>query len=166
MTNMTKTSRKRGGHWTNASIEDYQSRITFDFIAQLEDRMESLPMKQKELADVLGVSSSAVSQKLNNPDNLELKTIIAYSQALGLKVALVSYDDNDPDNDNGPVNSEIFNICWEKMGKPSSFLALNTATETAMPKAKVIEGPWTTNVRWAVSRNSPKAVLEPTKKVA
>lgn len=123
---MTKTKKKKlQGHWTNRSLEDYQSRIAFDFVSQLEDRLESLHLKKTELAQRLGVTLPAVSQKLNNPDNLELKTIIAYSRALGLKVAVVPYDDDDPDNNNGPVNSEIFSECWKRQGRPTSFFDLN-----------------------------------------
>ena len=112
-------------HWTENSVIDYQSRITFDFLAQLEQQMDVLPLSQAELARKLGVGESAVSQILNNPANLELKTIIKYSRALGLKVAVVAYNDHDPGNERGPVNSEIFTLCWERQGKPVDFFELN-----------------------------------------
>lgn len=111
-------------HWTESSILDYQSRITFDFLAQLEKKMESLQMTQVELARKLEISESAVSQVLNNPAGLNLSTIIKYSRKIGLKVAIVAYDDNDPENTNGPINSEIFSACWEKQGRPSDFFEL------------------------------------------
>lgn len=121
-------------HWTETSPLDYQSRITFDFLAQLEKKMEVLPMSQAELARKLGISESAVSQVLNNPAGLNLSTIIKYSRSLGLKVAIVAYDDDDPDNFRGLVNSEIFSICWEKQGKPNDFFALEDST----PKGNVL----------------------------
>lgn len=111
-------------HWTEKNTESFLSRITFDFIAQLEQKMESLPLTQAELAKKLGVTDSFVSQILNNPSNLSLKTIIKYARALGLKVAVVAYDDNDPDNERGLTNSEIFSICWEKQGKPVDYFSL------------------------------------------
>lgn len=160
---------KSMGHWTNTSVEDFQSRITFDFIAQLEDRMAALPMKQRELADKLGVTESAVSQKLNNPDNLELKTIIAYSRALGMKVAVVPYDDDDADNTNGPVNSEIFTESWIRQGKPKSFLDLNpTLTDMAdvMPKGRLLQGRWTTTSRWDGTSTTEKHVFKPVQQAA
>lgn len=105
-------------HWTEKSIGDFLFQITFDFIAQIEQRMETLPLKQSDLAKKLGIGESAVSQVLNNPPNLKLKTIIKYARALGLKVALVAYDDNDPENKRGLVNSEVFTKCWEIAEKP------------------------------------------------
>lgn len=116
--------KNKGTHWTNRSVEDFQFRIAFDFIAQLENRMKIVPLNRTDLAKRLGVTPGAVSQKFNNPHNLELKTIIGYARALSLKVALVAYSDNDPDNDRGPINSEIFNVCWEKAGNPKSFFDL------------------------------------------
>jgi hypothetical protein len=36
----------------------------------------------------------------------------------------VAYDDGDPENHNGPINSQIFSRCWANAGKPSDFFAL------------------------------------------
>jgi transcriptional regulator with XRE-family HTH domain len=116
-------------NWTEKNTESFLSRITFDFIAQLEQKMESLPLTQAELAKKLGVTDGFVSQILNNPSNLSLKTIIKYARALGLKVAVVAYDDDDPDNTRGLVNSEIFSICWEKQGKPVDYFSLEEPTQ-------------------------------------
>lgn len=110
-------------HWTASSIEDFRFRITADFIAQLEDKMESIPLSPKELAEKLGITKGRVSQIFNNPGNISLKKIIEYSKALEMKVALVAYEDNDPENKKGPINSEIFRICWEKCDKPNDFWA-------------------------------------------
>ncbi len=116
-------------NWTAENIENFSSRIRFDFITQLEKKMESIPLTQVELAKKLGVTEGSVSQILNNPNNLTLKTIVKYACALGLKVSIVAYDDNDADNNRGLVNSEIFSICWEREGKPSDFFALEEAME-------------------------------------
>ncbi len=116
-------------NWTEQNIENFLSRITFDFITQLEQKMESLPMTQAELAEKLKLSESRVSQILNGSHNLELKSIIKYARALGLKVAVVAYDDNDPDNTRGLINSEIFSTCWEIQGKPVDFLSLEESNQ-------------------------------------
>lgn len=110
-------------HWTEQSIKDFAFRIAADFIVQLEDMMEVAPMSKKELANTLGVTKGRISQIFNNPGNLSLETIVEYSRALNMKVAIVAYNDNDPGNDNGPINSDIFRICWEKANKPRDFWA-------------------------------------------
>jgi transcriptional regulator with XRE-family HTH domain len=105
-------------HWTAASADDFVRRITFDFIAQLEEKMKSDGISQAELAKALGVSEAAVSRVLNDPPNLTLRTIVRYALAVGAKAALVAYDDGDHANTLGPVNSEVFSVCWENTGKP------------------------------------------------
>lgn len=47
-----------------------------------------------------------------------------YARALGMKVVVVAYDDNDPDNTRGPINPEIFQQCWKHMGSPADFYEL------------------------------------------
>jgi transcriptional regulator with XRE-family HTH domain len=140
-------------HWTERSTENFLSRITFDFIAQLEEKMESIPLTQSELAEKLNVTEGRVSQILNNRSNLTLKNIIKYARALGMKVAVVAYEDGDPDNTRGLVNSEIFSICWEKQGKPADYFSLE---EPAQRNDAEIS-----NVR-----TSPKFATEPVEQVA
>ena len=127
-------------NWTEENINNFLSRIRFDFITQLERKMESIPLTQVELAKKLGVTEGSVSQILNNPSNLTLKTIVNYARTLGLKVSIVAYDDNDPDNNRGLINSEIFNICWERQGMPVDFFDLEEKT-----KQKVEYLPTSTN---------------------
>ena len=116
-------------HWTSANTESFIHRIAFDFIAQLEKRMEALPFSQAKLAEKLKVSEGAVSQVLNNSRNPNLKTIVSYARALGMKVAIVAYDDSDPENERGPVNAEILNSCWEKAGRPRDVFDLQEKKE-------------------------------------
>lgn len=108
-------------HWTNENVEAFIRRVTFDFWTQLEKRFEALPVSQNELARLMGVSESAVSQTLNNSRNPTLKTLFNYAKAARLKFTIVPYEDPDPEH--GPINSEIFTICWEKAGKPRTFSA-------------------------------------------
>lgn len=112
------------GHWTERSTADFVYKIASDFVLQLEKKMDGA-VSQKELAERLGVSVGRVSQVINNPGNLTIRNIVEYSRALGLKVSVVAYDDGDPENHNGPINSEIFYRCWQKNGEPTDFFALD-----------------------------------------
>ena len=115
-------------HWTEDNTADYLFRIGADFVFQLEDKFDA----QKDLAKALNVTESAVSQKLNNPGNLKLQTMIKYARALGMKLSVVLYDDGDSRNERGPISAEIFRICWERAGKPADFWMVNRVnTDTA-----------------------------------
>jgi hypothetical protein len=112
-------------HWTSRSVADFVYRIASDFVLQLEKRMDETGTNQKKLADLSGVSEGRLSQVFNNPGNLTLKSTVQYAQALGLKVALVAYEDSkDPHNQSGPINSEIFSICWNDAGAPHDYFDL------------------------------------------
>lgn len=111
-------------HWTAKGTDAFVYRISSDFVLQLEKKMNG-EVSQNDLARMLNVSKGRVSQVLNNPGNLTIKKIVQYSRALGMKVAIVAYDDGDPTNQNGPINSEIFSRCWQKQGSPRNFFALN-----------------------------------------
>ncbi len=115
-------------HWTGQSTKDYLFRIVADFISQLESKMEAMPISQAEYAKKLRVSKGRVSQFLNHPGNFKLENIIKYAKALGIKVSIVAYDDNDPKNIKGPINSEIFRMSWEQLGKPRDFWAMQNNT--------------------------------------
>ena len=121
------------GHWTNRSTADFVYRIGFDFVAQLENYLEADGTSRDEFATALGVSKGRVSQILNDPGNLRLKTIVECVRAIGRKVAIVAYDDGDKNNDSGPVNSGIFSQCWNDCGRPTEFKADNwTAVEPSV----------------------------------
>jgi len=111
-------------HWTERSNKDYLFRIASDFITQLEYKMGSMPISGDEFAEKLGITKKRAAQVLNNPGNITLIEIIKYSRVLGLKVSIVAYEDDDPKNEKGPINSEVFNVCWKKLGKPTDFWAL------------------------------------------
>src|SRR5688500_10190568 len=106
-------------HWTSENADAFIRRVTFDFWTQLQKQFDSLPLRQGELAQLMAVSESAVSQMLNNARNPTLKTLFNYARAANMKFSIVPYKDPDPDR--GPVNSEIFTICWEKAGHPRTF---------------------------------------------
>lgn len=105
-------------HWTSRNLGSLTHRIGFDFIVQVEKKLEADKISQSDLAKTLGVSEGAVSKVLNNPQNLTVKTIAKYSKALGIKAAIVAYDDGDPTGALGPIGSEIFAQCWSIAGCP------------------------------------------------
>jgi transcriptional regulator with XRE-family HTH domain len=86
--------------------------------------MDEARVTQSSLAESLGVTPGRVSQVLRNPGNLTLKKMVEYARSLGMKVSIVAYDDDDPQNENGPINSQIFNVCWTKAGKPNDFFSV------------------------------------------
>jgi hypothetical protein len=114
----------QGKHWTSKSVEDFTYRIASDFLAQVETRMENDGITQSEVAVRLGRTAGRVSQ-LFNAGNMTLGTAVRLGHVTGLKVAIVGYDDNDANNNCGPVNSEIFHQCWKQMGSPQTFFELS-----------------------------------------
>jgi transcriptional regulator with XRE-family HTH domain len=118
-------------HWTAASTEAFVHRISFDYFTQLVKRLDSLPINQSDLAKILDVSEGRISQTLSGSRNPTLTTIVSYARVLGLKVAIVAYDDRDPSNERGPINSEVFNVCWERANRPADFFALQTNAPSA-----------------------------------
>jgi len=115
-------------HWTERSIEDFLFSIGADFIAQLEEKMNVEGISQEKLAGLLGVSAGRVSQLFNAPGNITLKNIVKFARTIGMKVTVVAYEDDDPENKKGTIDSEIFKICWENSGKPRDFWAFESSS--------------------------------------
>ena len=65
--------------------------------------------------------SELVQDFLHKCEKITLESMIELARTLGMKVSVVAYDDGDPHNNHGPVDSEIFLRCWEKCGKPTTF---------------------------------------------
>ena len=80
---------------------------------------------------------------LNHPGNISLANIIKYARTLGMKVSIIAYNDNDPLNKKGPINSEIFKTCWEECGKPHDFWAFRDINES-----KAVTANLTNRVLW------------------
>jgi len=51
-------------HWTARSIKDYLFRIAADFIAQLDNEMDTSHITQDELAKKLGVTKGRVLSRI------------------------------------------------------------------------------------------------------
>jgi predicted XRE-type DNA-binding protein len=106
-------------HYTSFNQDAFIGSVTSDFVAQIAQRLEKSDMSQSEFAQKLGVSESEVSQVLNlNRINLTIKKMTRFARAVGMKIAVVAYDDHDPNNEHGPVGSEIFTAAWERFGRP------------------------------------------------
>ncbi|MBA2703127.1 MAG: helix-turn-helix transcriptional regulator [Blastocatellia bacterium] len=113
-------------HWTERSPEDFLYSIASDFIEQLRAKMKKMGMTQSKLAKAADVSKSYVSQVFNDPGNLSLVTIVKFAKAVGMKVSVVGYEGESLTSaDSGPVNSEVFRLCWEAQGKPADMWAIN-----------------------------------------
>lgn len=113
-------------HWTNKTYADFVYRIASDFVSQIEEKLEAVSLDRSDYARLLGVGVSRVSQVFNNPGNLRLETMVRCARALGMKLAIVAYEDGDSANSRGPVNSQIFAECWKKSGMPRDFFDLGT----------------------------------------
>jgi transcriptional regulator with XRE-family HTH domain len=116
------------GQWGNRDNKDFLYQIAFDFVAQLEEIMESEGIGRAELAQRLSVSKGRVSQILNNPGNLTLQNVVKYTRALNRKVSIVAYDDGDTERERGPIHPQIFVACWKKSGQPTDMFAARAVT--------------------------------------
>lgn len=111
-------------HWSNTP-DNFLFAVSADFVLQIK----SLADSQKQLADKLRLSKGRISQTLNDPGNLTLKTMVKYARALGMKLGVVLYEDkDDPNNTEGPIHSDIFRLSWEKIGRPRDFWAFKDTT--------------------------------------
>jgi transcriptional regulator with XRE-family HTH domain len=133
-------------HWTQTNTSDFAYSISLDFFTQIEDSMRQSGMSRKGLSQKIGVTPSAVSQILNNPpENPELETLVQYARNLGLKVAVVAYDDNDSNNDRGPIYSGVFEKAWEALGRPRDLSAFGEGARD-IPNAALIPDRIETNI--------------------
>lgn len=113
-------------HWTERSAKDFLYSIASDFIEQLQERMEAIPMKQSELARAAKVSKGYVSKMFKNPGNLSLETIVKFARIVGMKVSIVGYVDiNDPANSRGPISADVFRKTWEDAERPADMWVFN-----------------------------------------
>jgi transcriptional regulator with XRE-family HTH domain len=118
-------------HWTQHSIQSYVYNISADFTAQLETKMDQEQVSRSELASRLNKTSGRVSQVFNNPGNLSIRVMVEYAQSLGMKVAILAYDDGDHANDCGPINPDVFVRCWEKENRPKDLFEVEEANTWA-----------------------------------
>lgn len=160
MANDRRIKAKSPRNWTAESAEAFAHKLAFDFIAQLERLIEAKRTSKTKLAKKLGVSQSAISHVFNNPQNLTLKTIAKYSQALGAKAAIVSYDDGDLENENGLVNSQVFAACWINAGKPRDIWSIEDI-RTATTQQIFVSISFTVYARQVASTYAEPSMIPP-----
>lgn len=105
-------------HWTEESPQKFAYRIASDFVEQVRVAMKAKGWSQNKFAKKLGLTPGRVSQILNNPGNLTLETMALWARKLNGKVVVSYYEDGDTRNQRGPINGEVFRLCWAKAGKP------------------------------------------------
>ena len=115
-------------HWTEKSFSTFVHRLSFDFMTQIQKKLAKALISKREFAARLNVTPGRVSQVFNDPENITLLSAVQYARGIGMKVALVAYDDGDPENNTGPINSEIFYRCWQLQGAPKDFYELTNVS--------------------------------------
>ncbi len=105
-------------HWTAGSLDDFQYSVASDLVHQIDQRLDRLMLSRADFAELIGKTEGRVSQIFNNPGNLTLRSMIGYARAVGMKSAVMAYDDGDAENLKGPIHPDVFVTCWERMGKP------------------------------------------------
>jgi hypothetical protein len=120
-------------HWTARSVDDFAYRIVSDFVAQIETKLETSGTGRTEFAKAIGVTPGRVSQLLNNPTLFNLKSMVSYANGVGMKVAVIAYEDDDPKNNRGPINAQVFTNCWENAGRPRDLFELAGVPAQTIP---------------------------------
>jgi transcriptional regulator with XRE-family HTH domain len=147
-------------HWTERSTKDFLYSIASDFIEQLQERMEAIPMTQSELARAARVTKGYVSRVFKNPGNLSLDTIVKFARIVGLKVSIVGYlDTNDPANSRGPISADVFRAVWQNAGQPADMWAIRersvTTTDVLSIPALQDHLAWSRRVHEAANNEPP-----------
>lgn len=123
-------------HWSEKSAKDFRFAVAFDYIAQVQIALEERDLSQSEFAERVGVSKGRISQLFNNPGNMTMDSMVRFARGIGQKMGIVFYDDGDPQNELGPVDSELFRASWEAMGKPRSFDKFETEDQVCFKLAE------------------------------
>ena len=140
-------------HWTNENSKDFMFAVAMDFLTELDRVMDEQGISQRDLAKRLGISEGRVSQVVNNPGNLTLRSVVEWARALEMKVALVAYDDGDRNNDRGPVFSGVFHECWKALGKPIDGWSLEDAIGTSSDPVTDMDLNWTSSYERPIKMN-------------
>lgn len=137
-------------HWTEQSPENFLYSIASDFVEQLRAKMKTLGMSQSKLARAAKVSKGYVSQVFNDPGNLTLITIVKFAKAVGMKVSVVGYEETTAEGaSRGPINAEVFRMCWERQGSPTDMWSFKQQNVAATPNTIDVKT-FVENFRWGV----------------
>jgi hypothetical protein len=114
-------------HWTARTTQDYKYCIVYNTVAQLD---HFLMLKNGDYSEHFLV---------DDPGAVSLEEVIKLVRSHGLKLVMLAYDDGDPENKRGPVNSEIFVECWKRCGKPIDFFELEEKNGRERTQANSVE---------------------------
>jgi hypothetical protein len=128
-------------HWTAKSISSYIFAVTSNFVITLENQLTRQKKKYKDLAKALNIPMAEVMYKIDNPQFLSLVECLKWARAAGMKFILVAYDDEDTDNERGPVNCELVRLAWELLGRPDTMTQLREAAKKYNIESKVLDDP-------------------------
>jgi transcriptional regulator with XRE-family HTH domain len=143
-------------HWTQENAKDFAYHLSLDFFTQLQDRFEQSDLLHKQFAEKLHLSAGRISQIFNSPpENPKVDSLVRYAHALGLKVSIVAYDDDDPSNDRGPVFSGVIAKCWEQMGKPRD-LSVFAPADSNLQSASWLENQESFNALGSQEKKPPQ----------
>lgn len=118
-------------HWTERSVEDFAYGVASDYFDLIRDEMDKQGCSKAKLARMAKLSKGRITQIFQNPGNIEMITITKIARALKLKLALFPYrDSSDPRNERGPINSEVFRLCWEQADSPVDMWAIREKVAT------------------------------------
>lgn len=121
-----ETTLCKHNHWTAGDPRRVAQWVAFDFIAQLETRIEQIPgFTHKDLAKRLHVSIGRVSQIMNSPGNFTIRNGCSYAGAVDMNAALVLYP---ADCRSAPISGDIFRACWEIAGRPTNMFEVQENT--------------------------------------
>lgn len=118
-------------HWTENSPQKFAYRVASDFTEQVRAALKAKKWSQNKFAKKLGLTPGRVSQILNNPGNLTLETMALWARKLGGKVVVSYYEDGDSRNQRGPINGEVFRLCWVKAGRPANAWLIRESAQPA-----------------------------------
>ncbi|MCP3681286.1 MAG: helix-turn-helix transcriptional regulator [bacterium] len=112
-------------HWTE-DAGAFRHWVVDEFVDVIKARLKEKNISQETFADMANCSKLAVLEILNKEEYqlLGISDMIKWARALGLKLSIVVYDDDDPDNKLGPVFAEAFVDLWDKCLRPRNFKAL------------------------------------------
>ncbi len=103
--------------------------------------MKAKKLSQNKFAKKLGLTPGRVSQILNNPGNLTLETMALWARKLGGKVEVSYYEDGDTRNQRGPINGEVFRLCWERAGRPIYMREVESLPQVAATNVALTPSP-------------------------
>jgi len=111
-----------------SEIEFNVDWVRADFLKLFKKDMQERGVSRKQLAELMGVSKSNVSQILNGKRNIRVKTMVRLARALKMKMAIVGYISDEP------IEAERIRQAWIAAGCPRNFWEVQRALAPLMSK--------------------------------